>query len=195
MDLTEYLAGVDEDEMRDAFVKVARGLRDLHGSGIDLESSEGRETALGVIGERLERVAARLAGAGDAPIARLRAALAEPPAEWRSTPIHGQMGWGCVLFDGGRFFLWRFERARLGHPGLDVGAFLADLLLSPFPVALAGAFTAAYFAELRAPWSNRMPFFVAVGVLERLDRRLERGDSPSDVVSTLERVGERTAEL
>ena len=33
---------------------------------------------------------------------------------------------GTPFIDGGLFYLWHLEEARMGHPGFDVGGFIAD---------------------------------------------------------------------
>lgn len=189
MDLSAYLVGAGESEVRDAFAKVGLGLRDLHGKPIELDARETREESCAAILARADRVEERLDGAGGDSIATLRRALEEPPSpgEWRETPTHGQMGWDCVLFDGGLFYLWHLEEARMGHPGFDVGGFIADLLLSALPHELGEAFLTPYFAELHAPWSAHLPFFTAASVLERLDRMLDRGSAAAEVTAACDR--------
>jgi hypothetical protein len=46
------------------------------------------------------------------------------------SPTHGALGWDCIHYAVDRgFYLYRFENCRLSCPELDLGGFLADLLL------------------------------------------------------------------
>jgi hypothetical protein len=45
-------------------------------------------------------------------------------------PVHGALGWDSIYYGvDGRFYLYRLENCRLSDPGVDLGGFLAGLLL------------------------------------------------------------------
>ena len=198
MDLHAYLDGAPEAELRETLKRVGRGLWDLHERRLELEGRESRDEALAAGARRVEGLLPRLVDAGVADPA-LREALAKPPsaASWPDRPIHGGMGWDALVHDGGLLHLWHFERARVGHPGFDLGGFLADLALSPHPDELAAEFERAYFGEAEPAWREDLPFFIAAAGVERLERMLDRGVEPAALAAAARRIAEsvRRAEV
>jgi hypothetical protein len=95
----------------------------------------------------------------------------------------------CVHYGvDGRFYLWRFDRCRRTHPGLDLGSCLADLMLMDDAPGLGGAdgehagggsvnhrtlaegLLEAYADKEALRWMDGLSLFVAGALLERIDR-------------------------
>jgi anti-sigma regulatory factor (Ser/Thr protein kinase) len=189
-DLGHQLAAASPAAARAALAACGRALARWHGSGLDLPEAESlaeawarQEAALsplaapgsGLPPEAAERLA-RL-------VPRLRERAAELP-EGVSLPVHGSFGWHCALGAGGALYLFEFDGARRSHPGLDLGGFLADLVLRGAPGAaadaLAGdsarAFLDAYFGAQAPAWRRHLPLFVSHALLHRLDALAAGGE-------------------
>jgi len=100
--------------------------------------------------------------------------------------VHGTLEWDCIVRSARPWTLYRFDRCRLAHPGLDVGVFLADLLrfrvlrrkrLTELWTAGRAAFVDAYFGGRPPPWSKDLDWFVAGALLERMDRMTRRPEA------------------
>jgi hypothetical protein len=171
---------------------IALGLAAIHMSAVSLETE-----SFGAVVERQRnakaRVVARFSGRererASACFEQLlaRTSSLEPCAP---VPIHGALEWDCIVSPGDaadeRWELYRFDRSRRSHPGLDVGMFVADLLR--FHVvrekgdpglyeAGRAVFLESYFGARPPPWSRDVDWFVAGALLERLERMLRRDES------------------
>jgi hypothetical protein len=169
---------------------VAVGLAAIHLSSAAPEAVEGFGEILDRHRSAKRRVEARLAGKPSQ--ARASACfdrlldLSHGLAPCEPAPIHGALEWDCIVASREGLELYRFERSRLSHPGIDVGAFLADLwrfhnVRSKGDPALSEAARAAflerYFARQRPPWANDVDWFIASALLERFDRMMRRDES------------------
>jgi anti-sigma regulatory factor (Ser/Thr protein kinase) len=169
---------------------VAIGLAAFHLSNVAPEVVEDFDDILQRLRNAKERVEARFAGKpgqarAGACFERLLglAAGLEPCAK---APIHGALEWECIVAAREGWELYRFDRSRLSHPGVDVGMFLADLwrfhnVRSKGDPALGEAarvaFLESYFEHGRPPWSRDVDWFVACALLERLERVTRRDEA------------------
>ena len=183
MNLAEYVADRENPPLswRRA-ERVGQSLATLHGSRIAF-----RQAAPELLDERYRRTcerlfadlatrypeadfSSRLESVLRSIAARASAVRSSPPA-----PIHGRFGLDCVQYGvDGRFYLYRFEDCRMSDPGLDLGGFLADLLLlGDEETRRAGSegFLAGYSSKLRrATAPADLGLYVALALLERLAR-------------------------
>ena len=82
---------------------------------------------------------------------------------------------------GEDLFFYRFEHCRRSHPGLDLGAFLADLgdlasrseKHSAVARAARDAFYGTYFGAAGHPRDDAAAAFVGIALLARIERCLE----------------------
>lgn len=177
---------------RDArLAAIGRGLALVHGSTLDPGATEDSAS----FAARLAAVAARATvaarphdAAGADRIGAFGAALAVRATRVGAVApavVHGDFGWHRVLRGSeGGWYLVGFEHARRAHPGLDVGAFLADVERhgarededeAPRDVAAwRAAFLDAYSGGRPLEWRADLPFFTAAGLLFRLDRLVQR---------------------
>jgi hypothetical protein len=167
---------------------VASALRVLHASALSLDEEEGLDAEL----ERHRAIQRRLedrlpAGGRRERLARSVERLGRGAARlgaWERAPIHGAFGWDAVVLDRNRHaYLYRFDQCRRSHPGLDLGGFLADLLRfyvlrdeqdREFYTRGREAFVSAYLDGRTPPWAGALDWFVAGGLLRRLERMLAR---------------------
>jgi len=169
---------------------VALGLAALHRSPVRPAAEQNLEEVIAQHQTAQQQLAARLPDArcrerAAACCDRLfaRARRLEPCA---STLVHGALEWDCIVRSARPWSLYRFDRCRLAHPGLDVGVFLADLLRfhvlrrdgikALWPPGRA-AFVEAYFGAEPPPWSKDLDWFVAGALLERLHRMMRRPEA------------------
>jgi len=151
-------AGGELDRYRDALASV---------EGVLSRSDKKRNKRVRAIFRRLEE---RSAGLKDA----------EP------VTVHGDLDWNRIVYDEPRLYLTGLHACGRGHPGIDLGAFLTDLLRfckvrrkrgDDFYDAGRDAFLAAYFAGDVPSWSGDLPFFIGGTMLLRLERLLGRPKS------------------
>jgi len=187
-DLFDYLEAVpDEKRIAKVAAEVAAGLRSLHHSAVEFETVESCDELKANERERLARVAHALDGASGEAADRVRGFLArvgediEALEPYEPLPVHGAFGLDCVRSQGEELFFQRFERCRRSHPGLDLGAFLADLLdLASRGEKLRGvagvakdAFQGAYFGAAGPPGDDAAATFVGIALLARIERCLD----------------------
>jgi len=169
---------------------VARGLAALHRSPVRAAAEEPLEEVLARHRAAQQRLSERLPDARSCERAaacfdRLfaRAGRLEP---WEPAFVHGTLEWDCIVRSARPWALYRFDRCRLAHPGLDVGVFLADLLrfhvlrrdgIAALWPAGRAAFVDAYFGDRPPPWSKDLDWFVAGALLERMDRMMRRPEA------------------
>lgn len=182
MDLAEYAADREDPKLLARRAeRVGQALATLHESGVSFPVVEPE-----LLGERFRRTCARLrnglaargAGADSSSLLEnvvrrieARAATVRP----RVAPIHGRFGLDRVQYGvDGCFYFYRFEDCRMSHAGLDLGGFLADLVLQGDAETLrAGSdgLLAGYSSKRRREPAPPDPgLFVALALLERLDR-------------------------
>jgi hypothetical protein len=169
---------------------VALGLAALHRSPVRPAAEQHLEEVLAQHRAAQQRLFARLPDArsrerADACVDRLfeRAGNLEP---CEPVLVHGTLEWDCIVRSARPWALYRFDRCRLAHPGLDVGVFLADLLrfhllrrdgIKALWPAGRAAFVDAYFGGRPPPWSKDLDWFIAGALLERLDRMMRRPEA------------------
>lgn len=169
---------------------VARGLAALHRSPVRPAAEEQVEEVLAQhraaqqrLSERLPEARSRERAAACCDLLLARAGRLEP---CEPTLVHGTLEWDCIVRSARPWALYRFDRCRLAHPGLDVGVFLADLLrfhvlrrdgIAALWPAGRAAFVDAYFGDRPPPWSKDLDWFVAGALLERLDRMMRRPEA------------------
>jgi hypothetical protein len=191
MNLWEYLDDRGSPEvLRNCAEWAGQALAALHQSHIPLRMAEPRSLA-----EQLRltctRVSSNLVALGlDFDLAR-RARMILRFIEERFAmlesrqlaPTHSALGWDCIHYGVDRgFYLYRLENCRLSHPALDLGAFLADILLfsatqrdeEPFRIGRK-AFLASYDALTdQSTSAETLRTCTAVALLDRLDQLLPR---------------------
>ncbi len=187
-DLFDYLESAPEEKrVAKVAAKVAAGLRTLHHSGVEFEGVERCEDLKARERERLARVASALDGASGDAADSVREFLArvgediDALAPYAPLPIHGAFGMECVRSQGEDLFFYRFEHCRRSHPGLDLGAFLADLALlasrgetlKEVARAAKDAFYGAYFGAAGHPGEEAAAAFVGIALLARIERHLD----------------------
>lgn len=166
--------------------EIALGLAAIHQSGARPALEETLADILDRQRAARRRVEGRLAGSdrerAGACFDRL-SARANDLAPCEAVTVHGALDWDCIVRARERWELYRFEHSRRSHPGLDVGAFLADLLRfhvlrrkeDPRLYALGrSVFLQSYCAGPRPAWAADVDWFVAGALLERLERMLLR---------------------
>ena len=167
---------------------VARFLRALHESGVEVDSVPASEEA-----ERTrvmcERVIEVLASASALRAERARALRDAVLERWErirpfpARPIHGSFSWKSILWTADGLCVHGFDAPRRSHPGLDVGGFLADHLRF-FVMRKKGdprehsrgrdVFLDAYFDTELPAWREDLPLFLCVALLARTERLLGR---------------------
>ena len=196
MNLWEYLDDRGTpDVLRSCADRVGLALATLHQSRIPLPMAETRSLA-----ERFRLTCARvsrnlLAVGFDIDVARRARAILRSIEERfdmlesrEMTPTHSSLGWDCIHYAVDRgFYLYRFESCRLSHPELDLGAFLADLLLfsgarNDEETSCIGreAFLCRYEASTNQPTgAETLRTSIAVALLDRLDHPVRYLDPDS----------------
>jgi anti-sigma regulatory factor (Ser/Thr protein kinase) len=191
MNLWEYLDDRGSPKvLRDCAEWAGQALAALHQSHVQLRMAEPRSLA-----ERLQltcaRVSSNLLALGfDFDLAQRARTILQSIEERfamlesrQLAPTHSALGWDCIHYGVDRgFYLYRFENCRLSHPGLDLGAFLADVLLfsatqndeEAFRIGR-DAFIGSYDALAGQPTSaETLRTCTAVALLDRLDQLLPR---------------------
>lgn len=193
MNLAEYVADRENAPLlRRRAERVGQTLAILHGSGIVFDESEDDLLGERYLGTR-ERARAGLTDRyADADfssrlesVLRLVEAQAAAAGLRPRAPIHGRFGLDSVLYGvDGSFYLYRFEDCRMSDPGLDLGGFLADVLvLGDEEASHAGSegFLAGYSSKLRhATGPADLGLYVALALIERLARPKPRAKSEVD---------------
>jgi anti-sigma regulatory factor (Ser/Thr protein kinase) len=138
MNLWEYLDDRGSPKvLRNCAEWTGQALAALHQSHIPLRIAEPQSLA-----ERLRLTCARVSSNPLAMDSRFDLAtrartVLQSVEEWFAliesrelAPTHSALSWDCIHYGVDRgFYLYKFENCRLSHPGLDLGGFLADLLL------------------------------------------------------------------
>jgi aminoglycoside phosphotransferase (APT) family kinase protein len=187
---------------------VALGLAALHRSQVRPAVEGPLEEVLAQHRAAQQRLSARLTDARSRERAAacfdLLFARAEHLEPCEPALVHGALEWDCIVRSARPWSLYRFDRCRLAHPGLDVGVFLADLqrfhkkqrdgtaALGPTGRS---AFVDAYFGDRPPPWSKDLDWFVAGALLGRLDRMMRRPEAKwaPKVVPLLEEIEHQLA--
>jgi len=169
-------------------ITLALGLAGFHEGTVSAETEMGLSDTLEKHRSARNRIEGKLPVDRAARVGRCFTRLeerAEPLRSYQPVPIHGSLTWNAIVRVERKWELYRFERSRLSHPGLDVGAFLADMLRL---YVLRGkgnaayywrgreAFLQFYFGAAPASWSQHVDWFVASALLERLDRMLRKDE-------------------
>jgi anti-sigma regulatory factor (Ser/Thr protein kinase) len=191
-DLREHLKKISAFKDVAKVVKmVALGLRAMHRSVIALAVEETLEDALERHRAAAKRIVTKLAQAGPQRVERVQhffnhlVARAAALKSCEPAPIHGALGWNCILCEGKRFYFYKFDNCRRSHPGYDAGGFLADLLRfyvlgkkrdEDFYRLGREIFLKTYFGDAPPSWQADLPFFIAAALLLRLDHLLQRPD-------------------
>jgi hypothetical protein len=208
-DLRDLLRECDDPAAAAARIgDVGTCLRQVHGSPLDLEpetQSESLARHEAVARRAVESLAEHdpaLARRVEALAGRLEERGAALPRHPPSVPIHGDFGWNRVVEGDNRLYLVGFESFRRGHPGLDLGAAVADLLRF---FLLRDNSDPGHLAEVRAAllesylgadvplWIEQLPLFVGGALVLRLGRLLARppkkwSDKAGPLVGLCERV-------
>lgn len=183
--LHDFAKKKGEAEMRPVYAKVAEGLRRWHGGRVEGTAVCNIQTILTAEASTHSHILATLAEMGStAQLTHAENLLATLIATSHTVPplfapIHNNFGWKSVLYDGNQFYPYFFENGCSGHPGFDVGNFLADLCRfyeddwQAFE-ASASFFLDHYFASAPTVWRVDLPFFVLYGLLGRLGTLLKR---------------------
>jgi hypothetical protein len=192
MNLWEYLDDRGSPKvLRGCAEQAGQALATLHQSHVPLRIAEARS-----LSERCRlrcaRVTSNLALGFDFGLARRVRVILESIEERFAmlesrelAPTHSALGWDCIHYGVDRgFYFYRFENCRLSHPGLDLGGFMADLLLfsathSDEEASCIGreAFLGSYDALTSQPTSaETLRTCIAVALLDRLDHALCRLD-------------------
>lgn len=169
-------------------ITLGLGVASVHQGTVSAETEMGLDETLEKHRSARTRIEGKLPVDRAARVDRCFTRLEEragPLRSYQPVPIHGSLTWNAIVKAGRKWELYRFERSRLSHPGLDVGAFLADMLRL---YVLSGtgdaayywrgreAFLQSYFAAAPASWSKDVDWFVASALLERLDRMLRKDE-------------------
>ena len=136
MNLWEYLSlRRSHKALRRCARRIGSALAALHRCRVALRhvDEEFAEAPLAATVARAERSLQDLSWGGDL-LDRFRSCArrlerAGHPGPRPVAPTHAALGWDSIYYGvDGRFYLYRFETCRRSDPGLDLGAFNADLL-------------------------------------------------------------------
>ncbi len=111
--------------------QVGQGLARLHGASVALSVVRDRASELAALRTWSEAFARRLPSRGGFiryAAAELRRRLLGAHA-FPLRPVHGDFHVANLLVHGGRLALLDFENLSMGHPGIDVGSFFAQIKL------------------------------------------------------------------
>ena len=156
--------------------RVAGALHALHATQVVLPKRHGLDSELGILRERVERLARtdpELADPSAGILARLSSAAAATRT-WRWRPVHRDFYPEQVLVDGGRIVFLDLDDAAMSEPAVDVANFVAHLSLMRLTddaadalVAIADAFVATYH-RLDPQLDLRLVRLLQAGTLLRL---------------------------
>jgi hypothetical protein len=114
-------------------------------------------------------------------------------------PIHGALGWNCIHYGvDGCFYFYRFDACRQSDPGIDVGAYAADLLRFTLAGNDSGAYRtcrddllSSYNAGAAHPLHpDDLPLYIALAVGERvLAGKVFNGADAQQLLATLDAAG------
>jgi len=177
------------DDMVQFQSQIASGLETLHKSRINLERTVKVSDVLlqqRTIGKRITQKLVECNPQRADRVDKFCETLAQQAivqSAYELAPIHNAFGWDCILHHNDDLYFHFFEQSCYGHPGFDVGGYLADLarnyLLGKNAdqtqyETLRHVFLDTYFSNNSAPWIDDLPFFIGTTMLSRLERLLKR---------------------